>query len=52
MKFMMTYNIYNESWQKAISRFLETGGPAPEGVKLVGSLHSAAGGRFSPVRRQ
>jgi len=43
MKFMMTYNIYNESWHKAISRFLETGGPAPEGLKLVGRWHSAAG---------
>jgi hypothetical protein len=43
MKFMMTYNIYNESWDKAVSRFLETGGLPPEGLKLVGRWHSAAG---------
>ena len=35
MKFMRTYNIPNESWDKAVSRFLKTGGPAPEGAKLL-----------------
>jgi hypothetical protein len=44
MKFMMTYNIPNECWDKAVSRFLKTGGPAPEGAKLLGRWH-AAGGR-------
>ena len=43
MKFMMTYDIHNESWHAAVSRFLETGGLPQEGLKLVGRWHSAAG---------
>ncbi len=42
MKFVMTYNIHNESWDAAVSRFLETQAPAPEGVKLLGRWHAAA----------
>ena len=44
MKYMMTYNIPIETWDKAVSRFLETGGAPPDGVKLLGRWH-AAGGR-------
>lgn len=43
MKFVMTYRILNESWDKAVSRFLETGGPAPEGLTMLGRWHAAAG---------
>ncbi|MCI0338952.1 MAG: DUF3303 domain-containing protein [Acidobacteria bacterium] len=43
MKFVMTYYIPNESWDKAVSRFLETQAPAPEGVKLLERWHAAAG---------
>jgi len=43
MRFMMTYQIDGESWDKAVSRFLETGAPAPTGVTLAGRWHSAAG---------
>jgi hypothetical protein len=43
MKFMMTYQINNASWDKAVARFLETGAPAPAGVKLVGRWHASAG---------
>ena len=43
MKFVMTYNIHIESWDKAVSRFLETQAPAPAGVKLLGRWHAAAG---------
>jgi hypothetical protein len=44
MRFMMTYKIKSENWGKAISRFLETGAPAPTGTKLVNRWHAAAGG--------
>jgi len=43
MKFMMTYQIKGQDWGKAISRFLETGAPAPAGAKLAGRWHSSAG---------
>ncbi len=43
MRFMMTYQIRDECWDKAVSRFLETGAPAPAGVTLAGRWHAAAG---------
>jgi hypothetical protein len=43
MKFVMTYQIKNESWETAVSRFVETQAPAPDGVKLLGRWHAAAG---------
>jgi hypothetical protein len=45
MTFVMTYEIRAEHWDKAVERFLATGGPAPAGVKLVGRWHAAAGSR-------
>jgi hypothetical protein len=43
MKFVMTYSIPNGAWDKAVSRFLDTKAPAPEGVELLGRWHAAAG---------
>jgi hypothetical protein len=43
MKFVMTYQLKTDGWDKAVSRFLETQAPAPPGVKLVGRWHAAAG---------
>ena len=43
MKFMMTYQIHTDGWDKAVSRFLETQAPAPPGVNLAGRWHAAAG---------
>ncbi len=43
MKFMMTYAIRGETWDKAVTRFLETQAPAPAGVKMLGRWHAAAG---------
>jgi len=41
MRFMMTYQIRAEYWDKAVSRFLETGAPAPAGVTPAGSRRRA-----------
>ena len=43
MKFMMTYQISTANWDKAIERFLDTGGPAPSGVEMLGRWHCTAG---------
>jgi hypothetical protein len=43
MKFVMTYKISDEAWDKAVSRFLETQAPAPKGVNMLGRWHAAAG---------
>ncbi len=43
MKFLMTYSISEQAWEKAVARFLETGGTTPDGVTLVERLHAAAG---------
>lgn len=43
MTFVMTYAIRDELMDKAVARFLETGGPAPAGVKMVDRWHAAAG---------
>ena len=41
MTFVMTYAIRDELMDKAVARVLETGGPAPAGVKMVGRWHAA-----------
>jgi hypothetical protein len=43
MKFMMTYEIGPEGWDRAVKRFLDTGGLPPAGVKMLGRWNSAAG---------
>jgi hypothetical protein len=43
LRFVMTHQIRNKHWDKAVSRFLETGAPASAGVILAGRWHSAAG---------
>jgi hypothetical protein len=36
MKFMLTFTLQPETRNKAIERFLKTGGQPPKGVKLLG----------------
>ena len=43
MKFVMTYQINTENWDKGADRFLEGGGLPPEGVTMLGRWHAAAG---------
>jgi len=43
MKFIITWSVETAGYPSAISRFLETGAPAPAGVKLVGRWHSLEG---------
>ncbi len=43
MKFVMTYQIDTEGWDKAVDRFLEGGGLPPERVAMLGRWHAAAG---------
>ncbi len=40
MKFVMTYRINAENWDKAVDRFLEGGGLPPEGVTMLGRWHA------------
>jgi hypothetical protein len=42
MLFMVTYKLRPEHRTSAVTRFLETGGPPPEGVKMVGRWHDAS----------
>ena len=43
MQFMMTYSFKIDTYEQTVSRFLETGAPAPEGVNQTGRWHAAAG---------
>lgn len=45
MQFMVSFKIKPEHRSAAISRFLETGGPPPSGVKMLGRWHGASGSR-------
>lgn len=42
MQFICTYTLRPEHREAAIERFLKTGAPAPEGVKLLGRWHDAS----------
>ena len=44
MKFIVTYKIPKGSVVDAEQRFLKTGGPPPEGVKMIGRWHGMSGG--------
>jgi hypothetical protein len=44
MQFMVSYRIKPEHRTAAISRFMETGGPPPDGVTMHGRWHGASGG--------
>ena len=39
MKFMVTFTGEPAEFKAAISRFLQTGAPPPEGVKMLGRWH-------------
>jgi hypothetical protein len=41
MKFMITWKISPAAYKMALERFLETGAPAPEGLKTLGRWHTA-----------
>lgn len=43
MKYVITWSLTTANYQSATSRFLETGAPAPAGVKLLGRWHSLEG---------
>lgn len=43
MKFMITFNIPTGTNRDAISKFLATGAPAPEGVTILGRWHAPGG---------
>ena len=44
MKFMIAYTIKPAHFQAAVSRFLETGGTPPDGLRMLGRWHSASKG--------
>ena len=39
MKFMVTFTGEPAEFKAAVSRFLQTGAPPPEGVKMLGRWH-------------
>ena len=43
MKFAITWTIHSEAYDRAITRFLDTGAPPPEGVKVLGRWHALNG---------
>ena len=45
MQFMVSFTIKPEHRSATIKRFMETGGPPPEGVTMLGRWHGASGGR-------
>jgi hypothetical protein len=45
MQFMVSFKIRPEHRTETIKRFMETGGPPPEGVKMLGRWHGASGRR-------
>ena len=47
MKFITSWTIPPATTNAAIARFLETGGAAPEGVKILGRWHGANGQGFA-----
>ncbi|MCP4206325.1 MAG: DUF3303 domain-containing protein [Shimia sp.] len=45
MKFLSIYKYKPEQAKDANSRYLESGGKPPEGIKIVGRWHDIGGGR-------
>ena len=40
MKYMMSWTIKPDCFKAAVARFLSTGAPLPEGMKLIGRWHA------------
>jgi hypothetical protein len=47
MKFISTWSLPHGTFNAAVARFLETGGPPPEGVKVLGRWHGMNGQGFA-----
>lgn len=47
MKFMIMWKIPPAHYTTAVKRFLETGAPAPKGLKTIGRWHTAGSSRVS-----
>jgi hypothetical protein len=45
MKYMVTWKISPSNYKAAVKRFLETGAPAPKGMKTLGRWHTAGSSR-------
>ena len=45
MKFMIVYGFEPSAYQGATKRFIETQGPPPSGVTMLGRWHAASGGK-------
>jgi len=45
MTFMITFSLPVETIEERTSRFLETGAPPPDGVKMEGRWHSVSAAR-------
>ncbi len=45
MKFMITWKVSPDNYKPAVERFLKTGAPAPEGLKIIGRWHTAGSSR-------
>ena len=45
MKFMVAYTVKPQHRSAAVARFLETGGAAPEGVKMLDRWHGSTGNK-------
>lgn len=43
MKFMVTWSVRPDLLKSAVTRFLSSGGPVPQGVKTLGRWHKADG---------
>ena len=43
MKFMVTWSVRPDLLKPAVTRFLSSGGPVPQGVKTLGRWHKADG---------
>lgn len=48
MKFLVSWTLpHGEAYRVAVARFLETGGSAPAGAKLIGRWHGSNGKGFA-----
>jgi hypothetical protein len=41
MKFMITWRVTPDHYEKALKRFLKSGGPTPKGLKTLGRWHAS-----------
>lgn len=47
MKFIVSWNLPQATYNEAIARFLKGGGAPPEGVTMLGRWHGMSGGGFA-----